>query len=63
MTFVDNGDGTATLSGTPATGTAGSYPLVITANILETLANDGAWISDSGHELGATTWREVDAVG
>jgi hypothetical protein len=32
ITFVDNGDGTATLSGTAATGTAGSYPLSIRAS-------------------------------
>ena len=32
MTFVDNGDGTATLAGTPAAGTGGSYPLTITAS-------------------------------
>ncbi|HEV3264298.1 MAG TPA: putative Ig domain-containing protein [Acidimicrobiales bacterium] len=31
VTFVDNGNGTAKLSGTPAVGTGGSYPLVITA--------------------------------
>ena len=31
VSFTDNGDGTATLSGTPASGTAGSYPLTITA--------------------------------
>ena len=31
MTFVDNGDGTATLAGTPAAGTGGTYPLTITA--------------------------------
>ena len=31
VTFLDNGDGTATLAGTPATGTAGTYPLAITA--------------------------------
>jgi large repetitive protein len=30
VTFTDNGDGTATIAGTPATG--GSYPIVITAN-------------------------------
>jgi hypothetical protein len=29
--LVDNGDGTATLSGTPAAGTAGSYPITIKA--------------------------------
>ncbi len=31
VAFVDNGNGTATLSGTPASLTGGSYPLVITA--------------------------------
>src|SRR5204862_292329 len=31
VTFVDNGDGTATLSGTPAAGTGGIYPLTLTA--------------------------------
>ena len=30
--FVDNGDGTATISGPPAAGSAGSYPLTITAS-------------------------------
>ncbi|HJQ41627.1 MAG TPA: right-handed parallel beta-helix repeat-containing protein [Jatrophihabitantaceae bacterium] len=32
VTFTDNGDGTATLAGTPEVGTEGSYPLTITAN-------------------------------
>lgn len=32
VTFTDNGDGTATLGGTPALGTVGSYPITITAN-------------------------------
>ncbi len=32
VSFVDNGDGTATLAGTPDPGTAGSYPLTITAS-------------------------------
>src|SRR4029077_10397474 len=32
VTFVDNGNGTATLSGTPAAGTAGTYPITITAS-------------------------------
>ena len=32
VTFTDNGDGTATLAGTPAAGTGGSYPLTITAS-------------------------------
>ncbi len=31
VSFTDNGDGTATLAGTPAAGTAGSYPLTISA--------------------------------
>jgi hypothetical protein len=32
LTFTDNDDGTATLAGTPASGTAGAYHLTITAN-------------------------------
>jgi hypothetical protein len=32
VTFTDNGDGTATLAGTPGAGTGGSYPLTITAD-------------------------------
>ncbi|MGD0069876.1 MAG: IPT/TIG domain-containing protein, partial [Streptosporangiaceae bacterium] len=32
VTFTDNGDGTATLAGTPAAGTGGTYPLTITAH-------------------------------
>jgi len=32
VTFTDNGDGTATLAGTPASGTGGSYSLTITAS-------------------------------
>ena len=31
VAFTDNGNGTATLSGTPAAGTGGSYPITITA--------------------------------
>ena len=31
MTFVDNRNGTATLAGTPAAGTGGTYALTITA--------------------------------
>ena len=31
VTFVDNGNGTGTLSGTPAAGTGGSYPITFTA--------------------------------
>ena len=32
VTFVDNGDGTATLSGVPAAGTGGLYPVTFTAS-------------------------------
>jgi Putative Ig domain len=31
VSFTDNGDGTATLAGTPATGSDGAYPLTLTA--------------------------------
>ena len=32
IAFADDGNGTATLSGTPAPGTAGSYPITVTAS-------------------------------
>jgi hypothetical protein len=32
VTFTDNGNGTGTLSGTPASGTAATYPITFTAN-------------------------------
>ena len=32
VTFVNNGNGTATLAGTPATGSGGAYPITITAS-------------------------------
>jgi len=32
LTFTDHGDGTAAISGTPASGTAGSYPVTIAAS-------------------------------
>jgi hypothetical protein len=32
VTFTDNGNGTATLAGTPGAGTAGTYPIAFTAN-------------------------------
>jgi hypothetical protein len=32
VTFTDNGDGTATLAGTPGAATGGTYPLTFTAN-------------------------------
>jgi hypothetical protein len=32
VSFIDNGDGTATLSGTPVAGSAGTYPIVIAAS-------------------------------
>jgi hypothetical protein len=38
VTFTDNGDGTATLAGTPAAGTGGSYPITITATAIGGLA-------------------------
>ena len=31
LTFTDNGNGTATIAGTPAAGSGGSYPITITA--------------------------------
>ncbi|HEX4445000.1 MAG TPA: putative Ig domain-containing protein [Galbitalea sp.] len=42
LTFTDNGGGTATIGGTAATGTGGTYPLVLSA------------ASDGGRGLGST---------
>jgi hypothetical protein len=38
LTFLDNGDGTATIAGTPDPGTAGSYPITVTATDLNAFA-------------------------
>jgi LPXTG-motif cell wall-anchored protein len=38
LTFTDNGDGTATIAGIPAAGTAGDYPLALSATNLVTTA-------------------------
>src|SRR5438876_1275855 len=32
LSVIDNGDGTATIAGTPALGSGGSYPIIITAS-------------------------------
>ena len=48
VAFIDNGDGTATLAGTPVNGSSGSYPLTVTA------AND-AGPSDQSFTLTVTT--------
>jgi beta-glucosidase len=49
VSFTDNGDGTATLAGTPAAGTAGSYPVTLTAsNGLPTTASQRLTITVAG---------------
>ncbi|QGN34369.1 putative Ig domain-containing protein [Microlunatus sp. Gsoil 973] len=53
ITFTDNGDGTATLAGTPAAGTGGSYPLTIT------VANS---IGDSGQAFTLTVIRRPQTI-
>ena len=40
MSFTDNGNGAASLAGTPAAGSAGAYPLTVTAS------NDSAGAGD-----------------
>ncbi|MCW2990925.1 MAG: hypothetical protein JWM73_1519 [Solirubrobacterales bacterium] len=39
LTFTDNSDGTATISGTPGAGTAGSYPITLRAENIENLGS------------------------
>jgi hypothetical protein len=50
VTFVDNGNGTATLSGTPASGSSGNYPLTISAdNGVGTPARQGFTLKVNHH--------------
>ena len=49
VTFVDNGNGTATLAGTPASGTAGSYPITVKAtNIVSAITQPFTLTVDNG---------------
>ncbi len=51
VTFVDNGDGTASLSGTPAAGTGGLYPITITGyNGIGTQATQSFTLTVDQHE-------------
>jgi hypothetical protein len=64
VSFVDNGDGTGTLSGTPASGTEGTYPLTFTAangngsptvqNFTLTVSQDTPAVSLSGLPTSST---------
>ena len=48
LTFVDNGDGTATLAGTPAAGSAGSFPITITATNASGATTQAFTLTNSG---------------
>ena len=48
LTFVDNGNGTATLSGTPATGTGALYPITITATSSSGTTTQAFSLTNSG---------------
>jgi hypothetical protein len=62
VTFHDNGNGTGTLSGTPASGTAGSYALTFTANNgVGTPASQSFTLTVSGGGGGGLTWGQMDA--
>jgi streptogramin lyase len=61
ITFADNGDGTATLAGEAAAGTAGSYPITITAsNAVGTAAQSFTLTVDSRTEAPAITSANSD---
>lgn len=63
VTLSDDGDGTATLAGTPAPGTSGSYPLTLTAdNGLETAAQQAFTLVISGTAPSVTTQPEAASV-
>jgi hypothetical protein len=74
VSFIDNGDGTATLSGVPVAGSAGTYPLVITAsngaspnaaqNFTLTVVNPpttSILIPSNGATLSAATYLDASA--
>ncbi len=62
VTFTDNGNGTATLAGTPAEGTQGTYPLVISAtNVSGTATEDLSLAVNSG--LAITSTSSATATG
>ena len=48
LTFVDNGNGTATLAGTPAAGSGGSYPITITATNASGTTTQAFTLTNSG---------------
>jgi len=56
VTFVDDGDGTATLAGTPAAGSGGTYPLTITADNQVGSGVTQAFTLTVGKVLPAVTW-------
>jgi Putative Ig domain len=47
LAFTDNGNGTATISGTPATGSGGSYPITITATNASGSVNQSFTLSNT----------------
>ena len=60
VTFKDNGNGTATLSGTPAAGTAGSYPITIKAsNGVGTAASQSFTLTVNGSGGGGSNFAYV----
>ena len=70
VTFTDNGDGTATLSGTPTSGSSGVYPITITAgnsrhsaiqSFTLTIINDSqpTVISNQSYQIKYDTWFGV----
>ncbi|HWC81134.1 MAG TPA: putative Ig domain-containing protein [Pseudonocardiaceae bacterium] len=47
VTFTDNGNGTATLAGTPAAGSGGSYPITLTATSSSGIATQSFTLTNS----------------
>src|SRR5262252_8191563 len=62
VTFVSNGDGTATLSGTPAAGSAGPYPLVFTASNGVATATQNFLLTVTAPSGGAPTITSANAT-
>jgi hypothetical protein len=63
MTFTNNGNGTATISGTPTSGVTGSYPIVITAANGYGSASQNLSLTVVSQAVPTVTWNSPNDIG
>jgi hypothetical protein len=63
MTFTNNGNGTATISGTPASGITGSYPITITAANGYGSVSQNLSLTVVSQAVPAITWNNPADIG